>query len=48
MLDNAARIREKMQVVYKEMAFGGANSSVAKWNLISRMQFKHVKNFLFM
>ena len=37
-----------MQVVYKEMAFGGANSSVAILNLIGRMQFKDVKNFLFM
>ena len=32
-----------MHVVYKEMPRGGAKSNVAKWNLISRIQFKHVK-----
>ena len=32
-----------MHVVYKEMPCGGAKSNVAKWNLISRIQFKHVK-----
>ena len=32
-----------MHVVYKEMPRGGAKSNVAKWNLISRIQFKDVK-----
>ena len=45
-LDNADRIRDKMQVVYKEMACDGAKFNVAKWNLIGRIQFKHVKNCL--
>ena len=35
-LDNAGRIHDKMQVVYKEMACDGAKSNVAKWNLIGR------------
>ena len=42
--DNAVRICDKIQVVYKEMAHDGAKCNVAKWNLISRIQFKH--NFL--
>ena len=33
-----------MQVVYKEITSGGAKSIVEKWNLISEIQFKHVKN----
>ena len=37
-LDNAGRIHDKMQVVYKEMACDGAKSNVAKWNLIGRTQ----------
>ena len=45
-LDNAVRIRDRMQVVYKESACDGAKSNVAKWNLIDRIQFKHVKNCL--
>ena len=48
MLDNADRIRVKMQVVYKEMACDRAKFNVAKWNLIGRIQFKHAKNFLLM
>ena len=32
-----------MHVVYREMPCGGAKSNVAKWNLSSRIQFKHVK-----
>ena len=32
-----------MHVVYQEMPCGGAKSNVAKWNLIGRIQFKHVK-----
>ena len=43
-LDNAVRTRELMQVVYKEMTCDGAKSNLAKWNLISGIQFKHVKN----
>ena len=46
MLDNADRIRDKMQVVYKEMACDRAKFNVAKWNLIGRIQFKHVKSCL--
>ena len=45
-LDNAVRIRDRMQVVYKESACDGAKSNVAKLNLIDRIQFKHVKNCL--
>ena len=43
-LDNALRIRDKMQVVYKKMTRDWAKSYVAKWNLIGGIQFKHVKN----
>ena len=39
---------EKKQVVYLEMAPGGAKSNVAKWNLISGTQIKQLKNCLFM
>ena len=35
-----------MQVVYKEITSGGAKSIVEKWNLISEIQFKEVKNCL--
>ena len=45
-LDNAVTIRNKMQVVYKEMPCDGGKSYVVKWNLIGRIQFKHVKNCL--
>ena len=45
-LDNTVRIHDKIQVVYKEMACDGAKSNVAKWNLIGRIQFRHVKNSL--
>ena len=45
-LDNAGKIRDRMQVVYKERACDGAKSNVEKWNLIGRIQFKHVKNCL--
>ena len=45
-LDNVVRICDKMQVIYMEMAYDGAKSNVAKWNLISRIQFNHVKNCL--
>ena len=45
-LDNAITIRDKMQVVYKEMPYDGGKSYVVKWNLIGRIQFKHVKNCL--
>ena len=38
--DNAVRICDKIQVVYKEMAHDGAKCNGAKWNLISRIQFK--------
>ena len=41
-LDNAFRIRDYAQVVYKEMARDGAKSNVTKWNLIGGIQFKHV------
>ena len=44
-LSNAIRIRDKMRVV-KEMTRDGAKSNMAKWNLIGRTQFKHVKNCL--
>ena len=39
-------IRDKMQVVYKKMTGDGAKSNMAKWNLFSGIQFKHVKNCL--
>ena len=42
-LDNAVRIRDKMQVVYKEMTLDGVKSNKAKWNLIGGIQFKGVK-----
>ena len=45
-LNNAVRIHDKMQVVYKEMTCHGAKSNVAIWNLIGGIQFKHVKNCL--
>ena len=45
-LDNAVRIRNKMQVVYKNMTRDRAKCNVAKWNLIGEIQFKHVKNCL--
>ena len=45
-LGNALGIREKKQVVYLEMAPGGAKSNVAKWNLISGTQIKQLKNCL--
>ena len=32
-LDNAVRIRDKMQVVYKEMSCEGLSSIMAKWSL---------------
>ena len=44
--DNAVRICDKMQVVYKKMTRDRAKSNVAKWNLMGGMQFKHVKNCL--
>ena len=33
-LENAFRICDKMQVIYKEMTYDGAKSKGAKWNLI--------------
>ena len=45
-LDNAVRIRNRMQVVYKKMTLDRAKFNVAKWNLIGEIQFKHVKNCL--
>ena len=45
-LDNAVRIRDKMQVVFQEMARDGAKTNVAKWNLIGGIQSTHVKNCL--
>ena len=47
-LDNAVRIHDKMQVVHKEMTCDRTESNVAMWNLIGRIQFKHVKNLLLM
>ena len=44
--DNAVRICDKMQVVYKKMTRDRAKSNVAKWNLMGGIQFKHVKNCL--
>ena len=44
-LDDAVRIRDKMQVVYKKMTRDRAKSNVAKWNLIYGIQFEQV-NFL--
>ena len=44
-LDNAVRIHDKMQVVHKEMTCDRTKSNVAMWNLISRIQFNHMKNF---
>ena len=43
-LDNVVRIRDKMQVVYKEMACDRARSNMEKWDLIDRIQFKYMKN----
>ena len=43
-VDNAVRIRDKMQVVYKEMACDRARSNMEKWDLIGRIQFKYMKN----
>ena len=34
-----------MHVVYKEMICDGAKSTLAKWNLISGIQFKPMKNY---
>ena len=45
-LDNAVRICDTMQVVYKKMTRDRAKSNVAKWNLIGGIQFKHMKNYL--
>lgn len=45
-LDNAVRIRDQMQVVYKEVTRDEAKFNVAKWNLIDGIQFKHVKHCL--
>ena len=45
-LDNAVRIRDRMQVVYKEVTRDGAKFNVAKWNLIDGIQFKQVKHCL--
>ena len=45
-LDNAVRIRNRMQVVYKKMTLDRGKFNVAKWNLIGGIQFKHVKNCL--
>ena len=41
-LDDAVRIRDKMQVVYKKMTCDRAKYNVAKWNLIYGIQFEHV------
>ena len=43
-LDNAVRIRDKMQVVYKEMACDRVRSNMEKWDFIGRIQFKYMKN----
>ena len=45
-LDNAVRMRDKIQVVHKELTCDGAKSNMAKWNLIGRTQFKYVINCL--
>lgn len=39
-------IRDKMQVVYKEITRDGGKSNVAKRNLIGGIWFQHVKNCL--
>ena len=39
-LDKVVRIRDKIQVVYKEMADEGAKFNVAKCNLIGSIQFR--------
>ena len=44
--DNAVRICDKMQVVYKKITRDKAKSNVAKWNLIGGIQFEHMKNYL--
>ena len=44
--DNVVRMRNQVQVVYKEMRGDGAKSNLAKWNLIGGIQFRHVKNCL--
>ena len=44
MLDNAVRIRDKMQVVYNEMTLDEVNSNKAKLNLIGEIQFKGMKS----
>ena len=33
-------------IFYKEMGCDGVKSNVAKWNLIGRIQFKHMKHCL--
>ena len=45
-LDHVLRIRDKLQVAYKEMTCDGAKYNEAKWNLIGGIQFKHVKKCL--
>ena len=42
-LDNAVRIHDKIQIVYKEMTRDRAKYYVAKRNLIGGIQFKHVE-----
>ena len=43
-LDNAVRIRDKMQVVYNEMTLDEVKSNKAKLNLIGEIQFKGMKS----
>ena len=45
-LDNVLRIRDKMQVAYREMTCDGPKFNEAKWNLNGGIQFKHVKKCL--
>ena len=45
-LDNAVKVSNKKQVVYKKMTRDRAKFNVAKWNLIDGIQYKRVKNCL--
>ena len=42
-MNNAVRIRDKMQVVYKEMTLDGVKSNKEKLNLIGGIRFKGMK-----
>ena len=43
-LDNTVRIRDKLQVVYQEMARDEYRSNVAKWNLSGKVKLERWRN----